>query len=151
MTHGSASTPAVDDCLAMMHTAMAAITQASHPEWLTLDITMSHFKAIMALYALGPLHVGELGRRLGLSEPAASLLVDRLEQRHLAERRRDEQDRRRCLVALLPTAVDLATRLHEGRAEHMRRWLATMTEGELAALHYGLRGLSRVVADSSGT
>lgn len=134
----------VADCGDAAHQVFALMTRTSNPEWLALDLTMGQFKAMMAITVFGPQPVGELGRRLGLSEPGASLLVDKLEERDLAVRRRDARDRRRCLVTLTPAAAELAGRLRQGREEHMTRWLAALDSDELEALLRGLRGLLRV-------
>jgi DNA-binding MarR family transcriptional regulator len=96
----------------------------------------------------GPQPVGELGRRLGLSEPAASLLVDKLVELGLAVRERDPQDGRRTLVTATPAAEELAARLREGREEHALRWLGALTDDELGALIRGYRGLLRVAAET---
>jgi DNA-binding MarR family transcriptional regulator len=94
----------------------------------------------------GPQHVGELGRRLGLSEPAASLLVDKLEELGLVTRQRDAGDRRRTLVTATRVAEELAARLRQGREEHVRRWLESLSDDELDGLTHGFRGLLRVAA-----
>ena len=89
---------------------------------------MGQFKAMVMLTTSGPQPVGELGRRLGISEPAASLLVDRLEERGLAARERDPQDRRRTMVTATPAAEELAGRLREGREDHILAWLGALTD-----------------------
>ena len=73
----------------------AALNRSAGPELLSLDLTMGQFKAMVMVTMYGPQPVGELGRRLGLSEPAASLLADRLVELGLAVRERDPQDGRR--------------------------------------------------------
>ncbi|HEY5182980.1 MAG TPA: MarR family transcriptional regulator, partial [Dermatophilaceae bacterium] len=96
----------------------ATINRDAGPELLSLDLTMGQFKAMATVTMYGPQPVGELGRRLGLSEPAASLLVDKLVELGLAVRERDPQDGRRTLVTATPAAEELAARLREGREEH---------------------------------
>ena len=128
----------------MAHEVFAAINRDAGPELLSLDLTMGQFKAMAMVTMYGPQPVGELGRRLGLSEPAASLLVDKLVELGLAVRERDPQDRRRTLVTATPAAEELAARLREGREEHTLRWLEALTEDELDALTRGYRGLLRV-------
>ncbi len=107
---------------------------------------MGQFKAMVTVTTSGPQPVGELGRRLGISEPAASLLVDRLEERGLATRKRDQQDRRRTLVTATAAAEELASRLREGRKEHVLGWLGSLTDEELAGLTRGFRALLRETA-----
>jgi DNA-binding MarR family transcriptional regulator len=92
----------------------------------------------------GPQPVGEVGRRLGISEPAASLLVDKLVERGLADRQRDAEDRRRSLVTATPAAEELAGRLRQGRGEQFAARLDALRDDELAALLKGFSGLLRV-------
>ena len=124
----------------------ATLGRSAGPELLSLDLTMGQFKAMATLTTNGPQPVGELGRRLGLSEPAASLLVDKLAERGLAIRAHDPQDRRRTLVTATPAADELAARLREGREGHVLAWLGALTDDELDGLTRGFRSLLRIAA-----
>ncbi len=57
-------------------------------------------------FAAGPLGPSDLSARLGLTPPAVTELVDRLERAGHVDRRRDTTDRRR--VNLVPTPTALA-------------------------------------------
>ena len=127
----------------------AALNRNAGPELMSLDLTMGQFKAMVTLTTNGPQPVGELGRRLGLSEPAASLLVDKLAELDLAVRARDPQDGRRTLVTATPAAEELAARLREGREEHILAWLGALTDDELDGLTRGFRGLLRSAAQTA--
>jgi len=131
------------------HEVFATISRDAGPELLSLDLTMGQFKAMATVTMYGPQPVGELGRRLGLSEPAASLLVDKLVELGLAVRERDPQDGRRTLVTATPAAEELAACLREGREEHALRWLGALSDDELDALTRGYRGLLRVAAETA--
>jgi DNA-binding MarR family transcriptional regulator len=137
------------DCHELAHEVFAALNRSAGPELLSLDLTMGQFKAMATLTMYGPQPVGELGRRLGISEPAASLLVDKLEELGLAVRERDPQDRRRTLVTATAAAEELAARLREGRQEHILAWLGALTDEELGGLTRGFRGLMRVAAENA--
>ena len=134
----------IADCHDVAHQMFATLNRGAGPELLSLDLTMGQFKAMATLTMFGSQPVGELGRRLGLSEPAASLLVDKLEERGLATRQRDLQDHRRTLVTATPAAEELAARLRQGHESHMLRWLGSLTDDELDGLTRGFRGLLRV-------
>lgn len=133
----------------MAHEVFATINRDAGPELLSLDLTMGQFKAMATVTMYGPQPVGELGRRLGLSEPAASLLVDKLVELGLAVRERDPQDGRRTLVTATPAAEELAARLREGREEHALRWLGALSDDELDALTRGYRSLLRVATETA--
>jgi DNA-binding MarR family transcriptional regulator len=134
-------------CHQAAHEVFAAVNRNIGSELLSLDLPMGQFKAMATITMFGPQPVGELGRRLGISEPAASLLVGKLEERGLAARVRDEQDRRRILVTATPAGEELATRLRQGREEQVQRWLGALTDDELAGLLHGFSGLLRIVQD----
>jgi DNA-binding MarR family transcriptional regulator len=133
------------ECHQAAHEVFAAINRNSGSELLSLDLPMGQFKAMATITMFGPQPVGELGRRLGISEPAVSLLVGKLEERGLVARVRDEEDRRRALVTATPAGDELAARLREGREEQVRHWLDELTDEELEGLLLGFRGLLRTV------
>jgi len=137
------------ECHEVAHEVFAALNRGAGSEMLSLELTMGQFKAMTTVTMYGPQPVGELGRRLGLSEPAASLLVDKLVELGLAVRERDPRDGRRTLVTATPAAEELAARLREGRDEHALRWLGALTDDELDALTRGYRGLLRVAAETA--
>ena len=136
-------------CHQAAHEVFAAINRNVGSELLSLDLPMGQFKAMAMVTMYGPQPVGELGRRLGISEPAASLLVDKLEERGLATRTRDDQDRRRTLVAATPAGDELASRLRQGREEQVQRWLDALTDAELEGLLLGFGGLLRTVQEEA--
>ena len=59
----------------------------------------------------GPLSLSGLAEALGVDAPYATLIVDVLEERNLAERHPDPADRRRKLVELTPAGKDATERL----------------------------------------
>jgi MarR family transcriptional regulator, organic hydroperoxide resistance regulator len=134
----------VTDCYEAAQQVFAIMARASDSEWLSLNVTMGQFKAMMTVAMFGPQPVGELGRHLGLSEPAASLLADKLEEHGLAVRERDPEDGRRSLVTLTPEAVELAATLRQGRTEQLERLFGALEKEELEGLIRGFRGLLRV-------
>jgi DNA-binding MarR family transcriptional regulator len=133
------------ECHKAAHEVFASVNRNVGAELLQLDLPMGQFKAIATITMLGPQPVGELGRRLGISEPAASLLVGKLEERGLAARVRDEEDRRRILVTATEAGDELAARLRQGREEQVQQWLGQLSDDELRGLLLGFRGLLRVV------
>jgi DNA-binding MarR family transcriptional regulator len=68
--------------------------------WADQGLSLPQIRLLFVLAHFGPLTVNQIAERLRSSQPAASLLVDRLVQAHLAERTEDLADRRRALVRL---------------------------------------------------
>jgi MarR family transcriptional regulator for hemolysin len=131
-------------CRAVLN-RLVAFARPQLSDWLALDLGMGHFKAMLVLGAHERLTVGGLARALGVSEPSASLLVDKLVTRGLADRRSDPADRRRAVVSLTPQAHELLNRLRQMRDEHLISWLSLLSETELGALLHGLEALLRAV------
>ena len=67
---------------------VAGLTKPHDSEWLSLDMGMGQLKAVVVLVKHRQLTVGGLARALDISEPAASLLVDKLVTRGLVSRER---------------------------------------------------------------
>jgi DNA-binding MarR family transcriptional regulator len=128
---------------------LAALMRGGGSPWLELELPMGQFKAMMALSALGPLSVGRLARRLGIAEPSASLLVDKLQTQGLVVRSTDAADRRRTLVELTDEARALVARLQEVRDERLAELLAGLDDDDLQALHQGMQALVRAASDET--
>ena len=105
---------------------VAGLTKPQDSEWLALDMGMGQLKAMVVLAKHRQLTVGGLARALDISEPSASLLVDKLVTRGLVARETDPADRRRTrwwppnretywsIVCAEPAgAVDRVARPHE--------------------------------------
>ena len=140
---------------ALRERCMASLRRLSHTlgepdeEWLALELTMGQLKAMMALVLHGPLGVGDLGRRIGISEPAASTLVDQLESRGLAARGPDPTDGRRTLVTPEAAARERFEGLLHGRVERVLGLLGRLGDDDLEALARGLRALEEVGMDQA--
>jgi DNA-binding MarR family transcriptional regulator len=140
-----------------LQSAMVRVMHAgSTEEWLQLELTLAQVKALFVLHddsaqsrhvAPGLLTIGALAERLGVGVPTASHLVERLVQLGMVERREDETDRRRALVAPTPRATELVDRLRTLRIERMRRWLEKMDDQELRGCLTGLQGMLRVARE----
>ena len=148
-THGHAQAGApgpaelIEQC-GLSFDRVAGLTKAHNSEWLSLDLGMGELKAVMVL-AKQQLTVGGLGRAMNLSEPSASLLVDKLVTRGLAARETDAADRRRTLVLASEEGVLLVERLRRSRREQLTGWLTQMAEPDLRALVQGLDALADTI------
>jgi DNA-binding MarR family transcriptional regulator len=116
--------------------------------WLEVDMTMAQLKTFFVLAAGAPeeaagLRVSDLARRLGVSLPTASALVDRLVERGLVDRREDPHDRRQHRLRLAPDGDRLLTRFFEGSRARSRRLFAELPEHELEVVLQGIRYLIR--------
>lgn len=117
--------------------------------WSELDLSMGQLKAVFAITGDGPLSVGHLAHLLAISEPAASVLVDRLQEADLAARERDPADKRKTRVVPTAKAVALSERLLQVKEERLGLWLDRLADADLRALLQGLTALVSAAAAES--
>ena len=126
-----------------------AIGASARSVWVDLDLSMAQLKTLLMLHTSGVLPIGQIAESLGVGQPTASHLVDRLVQAQLVVRAEDPLDRRRTLAQLSVQGQDLAERLQQIRAVPLRRWLAQLDDAALAALHEGMQALEQVARDET--
>jgi DNA-binding MarR family transcriptional regulator len=81
----------------------------------------------------GPLTVGELASRLGLTLPTVSGVLADLDRAGLVERRPDPADRRRTIVQIVPGQATLIGHWLDGAAKPLARVLDQLTPSEQEA------------------
>jgi DNA-binding MarR family transcriptional regulator len=139
--------PLVRQCADAM-VRMATVAKPEGSDWFELEMSMGQLKAVIALSCSGPLTVGGLAKVLGLAEPSASILVDKLEKMGLAARETDPADRRRTPVAVTEVGLELVSRLRHIRDERLVSWLSELDDNSLSALLQGVTALLRVIEKS---
>ena len=103
-----------------------------------LDLSAPQIHLLLALVNDGPLPMGDLARRVAVTEKTITGLVDRLERDGLVERARTSADRRVVRVRLTARGARLARKLDQGILDRIA-WL-------LEALGPGLsRDLFRIL------
>jgi len=122
------------------------LRQTGLPRWLGLNVSMAQLKGLFVLAHLQQTTISEFAEILHIGRSAASLLADRLVQEGLIERTEDPEDRRKMMIRLSDSGLDLVARLREEAAEHnqMSVWLAKLDPADLQALLQGLRALVAV-------
>jgi len=116
--------------------------------WQAAQLTMTQLRTLRSLRD-GPRAAGELGRKLGLSATSMTRILDRLEDRRLLQRSRDEEDRRKVMVALLPEGHRLVGEmpLLGGRSLLGGSPLLTAIEGLSAAERRQVTAALRLLVD----
>lgn len=90
---------------------MSSIKQSVKEQFEEMDLTGSQGMLIGTLAHHGPMKIGELSERVGLSNSTVSGIVDRLEKKNLVERRRSQKDRR-------VVVVEVTSALKENSKDH---------------------------------
>lgn len=103
-----------------------------------IGIHDSDFRCLDILDQEGPMTAGQLAERARLSPGAITTLLDRLEGRGFAQRRRDTEDRRRVLVEVTPKVAEMAEQLY-GSPQDAAAGLAAYSDEQLEFLTAFLR------------
>ena len=104
-----------------------------------LGLDRSAYRALDILDQEGPMTAGRLAERARLSPAATTALLDRLEEKGLARRTRDTEDRRRVLVEVTPELQRGAEALY-GTFEDGMRALDAYSDEQLEFLIAFLHG-----------
>lgn len=91
-------------------------------------------KTLDLLDRLGPLTAGEIATHTGLTTAAVTSLIDRLEQRGFARRRRDSVDRRRVIVEPDAARQGEAEGFYKGVLETFAPLIASYSDEQLATI-----------------
>ena len=91
------------------------------------------------------LSLRELAAEEGISPPALSGYVDRLERQGLLERVRSAEDRRRVGLVVTPAGARLLRRVRERRTAWLAERLAGLEPGELDAIATAVEPLRRLL------
>ncbi len=116
-------------------------------ELIGLEVTPAQMNALVVLYEPKNLPMGELADSLGLTESAATRLVDRLLRMNLVRRDRDEVDRRVVRVRLSTYGRQLADLVFQRRQEQFTRFAERLREEQRSNLVEGLTALLTVFQD----
>lgn len=130
---------------------IARVAMSRHPVWLTMnDIPQGQVRALLYLEEKGTSTVGQIAEWLGLSEPSASQLVDRLVRSGYAERSQDPSDRRRALVRPSKAGRAVIGDRVQVRDERIRSITERISDADRKALVRGLRAVSAVMDELIG-
>ena len=94
----------------------------------------------------GPIRITELARREGVTQPAISLLVNRLEARGWVSREADPSDRRAVLVAITKEGTACFDELRAQYRALLHEEMASLGPGEVEILASAVEILDRVIA-----
>ena len=112
-----------------------------------VEVTLSQHRLLVRLASRGPQTVSALGAELGMGQPAASRLVDRLERAGLVDRRRTATDARAVEVALLPRGRAVVDAVTGARRTALAHLVDQLSPTERRALVRGLVALNQVAGE----
>lgn len=95
-----------------------------------IGLTVSQFGALEALFHLGPLNQKTLAAKILKSTGNITMVVDNLEKRGLAERIRDEDDRRNYSVRITGKGAELIRSFFPGHAARIMAEMGRLSRVE---------------------
>ncbi len=114
------------------------------------QLTPPQIHALLWLGHDGPLTMGEIGQRVGVTEKTVTGLVDRLEKQGYVERVRDARDRRVVRAQLTPKGAEVHRELDRHIHEKLATMLTYLDAGDRKALYRILEKLfQRLEAEAS--
>jgi MarR family transcriptional regulator, organic hydroperoxide resistance regulator len=125
-----------------LYIAMQAVTVA---HWLSLELTFTQVKALMLLNARKALTVSQLAKLLGVGNPTASILVQKLVELELVTRSEDPADRRQTVLRLSEKGAAVGAGRRKEREAQWQNWLSRLSDEDLDALARGLAALMQAV------
>lgn len=109
-------------------------------------VSASTASALSRLESEGPLRVTELARAEGVSQPAMTQLVARMEGDGLVTRETPDDDRRSVLITTTAKGRDVYKRRRARRGAYLHELLETLEPTDRTAIEAALPALERLVA-----
>jgi DNA-binding MarR family transcriptional regulator len=98
------------------------------------DLTLSQWSALVTIELHGPMRIGDLAEREGVSAPTATRLVASLEERALVAREIDSSDRRSSYVSVTTVGVEQLDWARKVRTAKLAQRLATLDDNDIRRL-----------------
>jgi DNA-binding MarR family transcriptional regulator len=111
--------------------------------WPGGPLSLVHLHVLTVLDTDGPIPMRVLAESLDVSQASATGIVDRMEQRGLVTRQRDDADRRVVRVALTEEGRNMVNGMAADRREKLATVLDDLTDDELAGFLAGARAMRR--------
>lgn len=146
-----AATPhvvALDDLVDLLRETVSRLQPSSDElsaAWSGANVTMQQLRVMTILFHEGPTRVSDLARRLGVSTPTITGILDRLVRQRLSYRMSDPRDRRVVLNTLTHDGREFVERLMPGYSDRVALALQRLTLEERSQLMDSLIVLLRVI------
>jgi DNA-binding MarR family transcriptional regulator len=123
----------------------ALITGLSRVARDSVAISRTRLSVLFSLQTAGPARITDLARAEHITQPSMTVLVSRLEQDGLVERRPDPGDGRVVNVAITAEGIAVLEQARAARSEALQARLARLTPAEHAALLAALPALDNLI------
>ena len=112
-----------------------------------------HLTDLKALHLLGPkpMTAGVLAEQVGLTLPAVTALIDRLEKAGYVVRERASKDRRKVTVQVVPKSLEKVNRLYDGQYARMSKIFSSYSHEQFATIMEFLEKTNQVLLEEAAT
>ena len=107
------------------------------------------YMVLRALQRSGSMRVSDVASHLGVTNPAASMLLQAMSEQGLVDREPDPTDGRATLLSLSPQGHTRVTEAEETRRRFMKRVTSRLSADDLRAMIRGLGELADAIAAES--
>jgi len=135
----------VEQIVELFTNCVFTLQMTAQADWLHLDLTVAQVKVLLVLLWRDSLTVSEVAEQLGVGQPTASYLVDRLVQAGWVRRQENPANRRYTFVQLTEQGRSMIERLRQGRVEQLQNALLHLSPNELILVQQGLQTLSQAL------
>jgi DNA-binding MarR family transcriptional regulator len=125
--------------------AMAGLSRRLRKDWPD-ELTPSRVSALATVAAGEPLAVGELAKRMGVSTPTVSHIVDALDKQGLIARLPDPHDRRICRLTTSEAGEELLEELSRRTTGILADRIHRLPPAQQSALEAALPALEALAA-----
>ncbi len=146
--HGTPDERVALDAYIKLSRATSAVDARINRPLAEASLTTSQFGVLEAVWHLGPLTHGEIGRKLLKSSGNVTVVIDNLARRGLVRRESDTVDRRVSRVALTAAGSALLEAVFPAHVARVVDAFGSLDADELATLSALLRRLGRAAASA---
>lgn len=148
VNHQVSQSETFDELIDLLRETVVRLQPSSYEiseAWTSAQVTMQQLRVMTILYHEGPTRVSDLARRLSVSTPTITGILDRLVRQRFSYRMSDPRDRRVVLNNLTQDGRELVERLLPAHGDRAERALKRLSPEEQARLRESLRALLRVI------
>lgn len=113
-----------------MHRSLYAVESNTLNRLVEINLSISQFSALEALYHLGSMCQSQLASKVLKSSGNLTTVIDNLEKRMLVERSRSEEDRRYINVHITESGAQLIEEFFPGHMQRLVKAFAVLTAEE---------------------
>jgi len=113
--------------------------------------TFPQLSVISILSTNGKQKVSDISEKMGLSDSTVSGILDRLENKGIIERKRNQDDRRVVKIGLSDGSHRICSEFHRKKEEYFAQLLKKLSEKEINDIIKGLEILNRVFCNEKNT